>query len=179
MTPHATDDPASWTLTRLADHLKATDHRRLGELAPRAAAYARRIRDVHAGQHPELTEVAALCDGLAAELQEHLRREEDGFFPAVRTAEKAIRAGAACEPGDAATIAASVAALGADHERFLVALGRLRDLTMDYALPFDACATYDLAFRTLRDLDAALRRHLPLEDDLLLPRALALVDAVH
>ncbi len=70
----------------------------------------------------------------------------------------------------------AVGELGAEHASLLAAMDDLRDLTMDYALPFDACATYDLAYRTLRELDAAVRRHLLLEDDVLLPRARALVD---
>ncbi len=177
MTPPEADDRAAWTLTRLADHLTATDHRVLGELAPRAAAYARRIRDVHGAQHPELAAVAAACDELAAALAAHLRREEDVFFPAVRRMERAVKHGEPAAAGDAQTVAASVAALREEHRGLVAALAALQGLTMDYALPYDACATWDLAYRTLRDLDAALRRHLPAEDDLLLPKALALVDA--
>ncbi len=81
MTPNPADDPRCWTLARLADHLKATDHRSIKEAAPRAAAYARRIRDVHAAQHPELGAVAAAADGLAAALEAHLGREEDAVLP--------------------------------------------------------------------------------------------------
>ncbi len=177
MTPPEAGDPAGWTLTRLADHLKATDHRRLTELAPRAAALARRIRDVHGAQHPELAGVAAACDDLAAALADHLRREEDAFFPAVQHTEKALKHGEPPAPGDAKTVAESAPALGGEHARLVAALDRLRGLTMDYARPYDACATWDLACSTLRDLDAALREHLRLEDDLLLPRALRLVRA--
>lgn len=177
MTPQDADDPAGWTLTRLADHLKATDHRVLAGLAPRAAAYARRIRDVHGARHPELAEVATACDDLAAALGDHLRREEDVFFPAVRRAEKAVRHGDAPAPEDVAGIAAAAPALRDEHVRLVAALDQLRDLTMDYARPYDACATWDFAYRTLRDLDAALRRHLTAEDDILLARALQLVAA--
>lgn len=165
------DDPSTWTVTRLADGLAATGHRPLKELGPRAAAYVRRIRDVHGAQHPELEETEALCDTLASVLETHLRDEEDVVFPALRRTEQAERLGAPAAPDDVETIARSLAALRADHERFLTTLDALRGLTMDYALPFDACATYGLAFRTVRELDAALRRHLAQEDDVLLPKA--------
>ena len=170
------DDPSSWTLTRLTDHLAATDHRALRETAPRAAAYARRIRDVHAAQHPELEEVAATCDDLTAALQAHLQHEEDVFFPALQRTEQAVRQDTPVAEDDAETLVSSLAALPSDHRRFLVSVDRLRDLTMDYALPFDACATYDLAYRALRGLDADLRRHLTVEDDTLLPGTRSLVD---
>jgi regulator of cell morphogenesis and NO signaling len=170
------DEPDSWTLTRLADHLKATDHRALKELAPRAAAYTRRIRDVHGAQHPEVERIAAASGELADALQAHLQREEEAFFPAVRRIEKARRQGAAVAPDDVKEIASSLAALRAEHERFLVTLDELRDLTMDYARPFDACASYDLAYRTLQELDGVIRRHLALEDEILLPKAQALID---
>ncbi len=173
------DDPSDWTLTRLADHLTATDHRSLRELAPRAAAYARRIRDVHAAQHPELDEVAAAGDDLTAALRAHLQSEEDAFFAALRRTEKAVRHGTPVAREDTATLITSLAALPDDHRQLLASLDLLRDLTMDYALPFDACATYDLAYRTLRELDTGLRRHLAVEDDVLLPRAQSLVDGLH
>jgi regulator of cell morphogenesis and NO signaling len=170
------DDPSSWTLTRLTDHFAATDHRALKQTAPRAAAYARRIRDVHASQHPELEEVAATCDALTAALQAHLQHEEDVFFPALRRTEQAVRHDTPVAQGDADELVRSLTALPSEHQRFLATVDRLRDLTMDYALPFDACATYDLAYRTLRELDAALRRHLAQEGDLLLPGAALLAD---
>jgi regulator of cell morphogenesis and NO signaling len=171
------DDPGSWTLTRLADHLKATDHRTIAELAPRAAAYVRRIREVHGAQHPELARVSAASGELAEAQDGHLRLEEDVLFPALRRTEKALRHGARAAPEDLKEIAALLTSLHADHARFLASLDELRDLTMDYALPFDACATYGLAYRTLQDLEAVLRRHLALEDDVLLPKARTMVES--
>jgi regulator of cell morphogenesis and NO signaling len=170
------DAPETWTLTRLADHLTAADHRRLRELAPRAAAYARRIRDVHGTQHPELEQVAAASDGLAAALEAHWRREEDVLFPALRRTEQAVRHGTRVDPEDVSAIASSLHTLRAEHEELLAILDRLRALTMDYALPYDACASYDLAYRTLTELDATLRRHLATADCVLLPKAQALRD---
>ena len=47
-------DYASWTLTRLIDHITAVHHAFLKANTAQNAAYARKIADVHGDHHPEL-----------------------------------------------------------------------------------------------------------------------------
>ena len=90
-------DYASWTLTRLIDHIKAIHHAYVRANAAQNAAYARKIADVHGDQHPELAEIAAACDQLATELMAHLEQEEAVVLPAIKRAEAAGRTGSAPE----------------------------------------------------------------------------------
>jgi regulator of cell morphogenesis and NO signaling len=170
------EDPAAWTLTRLADHIAVTHHRFLGKNLGQTGAYARRIRDVHGDQHPELAEIVAAYDKVATELTAHVQRQEEAFFPAVRRVETALRYGTEVDPQDVATMTRELGALPAEHEQAGAALDRIRDLAMGYGLPPDACATYTLTWRRLQQLEADLRGHAHLEVDIMVPKAARLVE---
>ena len=169
------DDVTSWTLTQLIDHIDAAHHTYVRENAPRIGALARKIEQVHGAHHPELAEISAVYGDMAAALMTHLDGEERVFFPAIKRAEAATRAGEAVDPADADTLRTGVGQLAAEHDEVGGALHRIRDLAMGYALPPDACATYDLTFRSLREFEADIHRHVHLENNILLPGMAALI----
>jgi regulator of cell morphogenesis and NO signaling len=164
-------DYGAWTLTRLIDHIKAIHHAYVRANVAQTAAYARKIADVHGGQHPELAVIAAAFDQVAVELTAHLEEEEGVVFPAIKRAEAAGRTGAAPEAADAATIARGIEALVREHGQVGAALNHLRDLAMGYGLPPDACATYALTYERLQAFEADLHKHVHLENNILFPRA--------
>jgi regulator of cell morphogenesis and NO signaling len=166
-------DYASWTLTRLIDHIKAVHHAYLGANTAQNAAYARKIADVHGEHHPELTRIAGAFDAMATELTAHLEVEEAVVFPAVKRAEAAGRAASAPHAQDAETIARGVEALVSEHEQVGAALRDIRDLAMGFGLPADACATYGLTYQRLQAFEADLHKHVHLENNILFPRAIA------
>jgi regulator of cell morphogenesis and NO signaling len=45
---------------------------------------------------------------------------------------------------------------------------------MGYALPADACTTYDLTYRNLQEFEADIHKHVHLENNILLPGMAAL-----
>jgi len=164
-------DYASWTLTRLIDHIKAVHHAYLRANTAQNAAYARKIADVHGEHHPELAQIAGAFDAMATELMAHLEIEEAVAFPAIKRAEAAGRAGAAPGARDAETIAHGVEALVREHERVGAGLRGIRDLAMGFGLPGDACATYVLTYQRLQAFEADLHKHVHLENNILFPRA--------
>ncbi len=164
-------DNASWTLTRLIDHIKAIHHAYVRANTAQTAAYARKILAVHGDQHPELAQIAASFDQMATALMAHLEQEEEVVFPAIKRAEAAGRTGAAPEAADAAAIARGVETLVREHEQVGAALHRIRDLAMGYGLPPDACATYSLTYERLQAFEADLHKHVHLENNILFPRA--------
>lgn len=168
------DDYASWTLTRLLDHIKAVHHRYLRENTARTGAYARKIADVHGAHHPELVEISAVYDEMATALMTHLDDEEQVVFPAVRRAEASARAGEAVDQADAEALREGAVQLAAEHDEVGGALHRIHDLSMGYALPADSCATYSLAFSSLQEFEADIHKHVHLENNILLPRMAAL-----
>jgi regulator of cell morphogenesis and NO signaling len=164
-------DYASWTLTRLIDHIKAVHHAYLRANTAQNAAYARKIADVHGEHHPELARIAGAFDGMATELTAHLEEEEAVVFPAIKRAEAAGRTASAPGAQDAETIARGVRALVREHEQVGAALREIRNLAMGFGPPADACATYVLTYQRLRAFEADLHKHVHLENNILFPRA--------
>ncbi len=164
-------DYASWTLTRLVDHIKAVHHAYVRANAAQTAAFARRIADVHGDQHPELAQIATAFDQVATKLVTHLDHEEAKVFPAIRRAEAAGRTGSPPEPEDAVVIARGTEALVCEHEQVGDALRRIRDLAMGYGVPYDACATWSLTYERLQAFEADLHKHVHLENNILFPQA--------
>lgn len=168
------DDFASWTLARLIEHIQAVHHTYLRENTARIGAYALKIAEVHGAHHPELAEISTVYDAMAAALVTHLDDEDKVFFPAVTRAEAAAGAGEAVDPADAEVLRRGVEQLAAEHVEVGGALHRIRDLSMGYALPADACTTYDLTYRNLQEFEADIHKHVHLENNILLPGMAAL-----
>ena len=59
----------------------------------------------------------------------------------------------------------------AEHDDAGEALERIREITRGFASPPYACVTYRALMAGLSELDADLRRHIHLENDVLFPRA--------
>ena len=166
-------DYASWTLTRLIDHIKAIHHAYVRANAAQTAAYARKIDDVHGDRHPELAQIAEAFGRMATELVVHLEQEEEVVFPAIKRAEAAGRAGSAPSATDAETIARGIETLVHEHDHVGGALHHIRDLAMGYGLPPDACATWSLTYERLKAFEADLHKHVHLENNILFPQACA------
>lgn len=159
-------------LGELIDHVLDRYHARLREELPRLGAMAARVLEVHGDKHPEtLPALAATFDGLRAELDAHMAKEEQVLFPAVRRLEAAPTVGARLP---SPPLAAPIAAMEHEHEDAGRALDELRRLTGGYQPPAGACTTFRGLYHGLAELEADLHRHIHLENNVLFPRAAAL-----
>ena len=163
-------DYASWTLTRLIDHITSVHHTYLRANTAQNAAYARKIAEVHGDHHPELVQIANVYARMATELMAHLEQEEERVFPAIKRAE-AETAGASADGANEVVIRNGVEDLMREHEEVGAALHHIRDLAMGYALPPDACVTYTLTYQRLQAFEADLHKHVHLENNILFPGA--------
>jgi regulator of cell morphogenesis and NO signaling len=64
-----------------------------------------------------------------------------------------------------------------EHEAVEEILAELRAVTANYALPPDACESFQALYAALEGLEADLHRHIRLENDILFPGAIALETA--
>lgn len=161
----------SWELPFLADYIVATHHAYLNDSTGRIAASARKIAGVHGARHPELVEIAALFDRIAADMTSHLREEEEVLFPAVKRLATAAKGGTAPEDRDRETVRASLATLDREHQAIGDAVHEIRRLAGGYALPAEACNTYRVTFELLREFEEDLHTHVHLENNILFPKA--------
>ena len=144
-------------LEELVRHIVDTYHRPLHEELPRLEAMARKVAQVHAERDPErrLPAIVADLTKLAAELENHMMREERVLFPMLLSGFRA----------------APVHVFVDDHAEAGEALARLRELTDGYVPPADACNTWRALWAGLAALEADTHQHIHLENNVLFPRA--------
>ena len=148
--------PVAELVRHIVDHFHAS----LREELPRLEAMARKVARVHGDKEP--VRLPALLESfltLKAEVDEHLREEEEALFPA-------ILAGTANPE-------APVAAFVDDHSRVGRELERIRELTDGFRVPDGACNTWNALWHGLAALETDLHEHIHLENNVLFPRAAA------
>jgi len=161
----------SWEMPFLADYIVNAHHTYLKENTGQIAAYAHKIAAVHGAHHPEVIEIATVFDKIAGDMAIHLREEEEVFFPAIKRADAAKKAGAAPAPKDLETIRDSLRKLGHEHEEIGDAVHTIRHLANEYAIPGDVCNTFVVTYQKLKEFEDDLHKHVHLENNILFPKA--------
>lgn len=161
-----------WTrasLPELIDHIVTTYHARLREDLPRLEEMAGRVARVHGAKAPRLLErIAAIAGELSADLHDHMRKEENVLFPAIR----ALAARHA--PALPVSLDAPVRMMMGEHDQAGALLAELRTITGGYAVPEWACATARALYDGLEELEREMHVHVHLENNVLFPAALRL-----
>jgi regulator of cell morphogenesis and NO signaling len=164
-------DADNWNtlgMVELVDHLEATHHAYLRDALVRMDPVAEKVAGVHGERHPELAEVLATFRALRADLEPHLMKEEQVLFPMIRALADAT------EVADfhCGTLGNPIAVMSSEHDRVGELLARLRSLTDAYTVPDDGCASYQLLYTGLAELEADTHLHVHKENNLLFPRAI-------
>jgi regulator of cell morphogenesis and NO signaling len=165
--PEAGD--VDWTavpLSALADHIVEEHHAYLRQELPPLTALVEKVARAHGDVHAELEDVRDTFAAIAAELSEHMVKEEQIVFPAC----VALEAGNV-GPG---SIEAPIQVMVHEHDEVAAGLARLRELTTGYEPPADACNSYRAMLDRLQTLELDTHRHVHKENNVLFPRALAL-----
>ena len=167
---------AAWALPFLIDYIVNTHHAYLKENDEQIAAYCRKIADVHGAHHPEVIRIAAIFDKIASDMAAHMKEEEEAFFPAVKRVKASLIAGATTDVGDRETIQESLRKLHREHEEIGDAVHEIRHLSRNYEIPADACKTFMLTYRKLKEFEDDLHKHVHLENNIHFPKATAIVN---
>lgn len=142
---------------RLIDHIVTRFHRpHLEELAD-AIVLAERVEATHKASDDCPLGLADLLARLAEDLEIHQHKEEAVVFPLL------LR-------GGGRTLAMPMARMLSEHDGLNRDLATLARLTAGFTPPAQACTTWRLLYGLCAKLDADLREHLRLENDVLFPR---------
>lgn len=164
--PEPEVNPASFPPAELVDHIVTAHHRFLRDELPRVLAMAARVAQVHGPHTPSLVEVYEIYTGMMEELAEHMRKEEQVLFPAIKAMARGESAGMPLDE--------PIACMLREHDDAGTALAKLRELTNGYQPPAEACNTYRALFAGLNDIEEDLHRHIHLENSVLFPAAQAM-----
>lgn len=159
-----------WKLDFLCDYIVNTHHMYVLKTLPELVLYTRKIASVHGEHHPELLEVASLFARINEELLQHLKKEEEVLFPAIKEAL------AASSPESKALIISEIARMQGEHEFAGGAMDQINEMTHNYLVPGDGCNTYRVSFKLLEQFEDDLHVHVHLENNILYPKALKLAE---
>lgn len=172
------DDPNTWTLTRLAEHIERVHHGYVSERTPVLQQYLGKLCKVHGEQHPELFDIALEFDACAGALAAHMKKEELILFPFVTRLELAKREQSAPPVPHFGTVENPVKMMMHEHDEEGERFRRIAALSNGYTPPADGCNTYRAAFALLQEFEQDLHRHIHLENNILFPKAVALERAL-
>lgn len=171
--PHSQPLPYNdWSLPFLSDFIVNTHHSYVRKNLPDITTYAEKVMKVHGNQHPELVLINTLVKEINSELTGHLVKEEKILFPYIKAL---VEAKDQTEPLQAAhfgSVQSPIHMMEMEHEQVGKNLAQIRELSGNYHLPADACASYSLLYRLLNEFEEDLHLHIHLENNILFPKAL-------
>lgn len=163
---------SDWGLDFLADYIVNTHHSYVRKNLPDIGTYAKKVMKVHGNHHPELLRIHQLVEEVNTELTGHLVKEEKVLFPYIK---ELVATKNNTQPLHAAhfgTVQNPINMMEMEHELVGKNLAEIRELSNNYLLPEDACASYSLLYRMLDEFEEDLHLHIHLENNILFPKAL-------
>jgi regulator of cell morphogenesis and NO signaling len=168
----STTDWNAATAASLIDHILDKHHAYLRSELPRLAGMLAKVIDVHGDHHPDLLRpLSPVYGGLKKELEEHMWKEENILFPLIRQMEQARDAGGAMPR---MPVGGPIQVMEMEHESAGNALRQLRQISLNYQPPEDACNTYRALLDGMKKMESDLHEHIHLENNILFPKALEL-----
>ena len=161
----------AWDLAMLADYIVANHHGFVRQAIPALLAHTQKIASVHGGSHPELHEVADIFEGVAEEMTAHMMKEEEILFPYIAGLAVASRGDGEAPSAPFGTVRNPIRMMEAEHESVGDAMARIRELTIGYRVPDEACTTYRVCLQELETFERDLHEHVHLENNVLFPKA--------
>lgn len=160
-----------WNLDFLADYIVNTHHKYVRKYLPELTGYAAKVAKVHGSNHPELLQINSLVEKINKELTEHMAEEESKIFPVIKEIVKTKESGNAYTRKGENSFAHLVKVTEEEHDSVGDATKKIRELSNNYAIPDDACASYKLSFKMLEEFENDLFVHIHLENNILFPKA--------
>ena len=165
---------ADLELGKLSDHIVKRNHEYIRNNIPSLKKNLEKICKLYGEQHPELFEIKELFTSAAWDLRTHIYKEETMLFPFIKRLESAKKINS---PTPKATFGSVLNPIGMmivqlqnESDRF----AEISKLSKNYLLPENACATYEVTLKQLRDFENNLQLHIHLESDILFPMVMEL-----
>lgn len=164
-----------WDMDFLTDYIIHVHHGFLRVKIPQIREELEHFVTGHRKQLPYLDEVQQLFEKLARHIIPHLQQEEEIIFPYIRQIAHAYTGQEPYARLLVRTLRKPVEDV-MNHEHNILGriLHSLRELTHNYQIPAEVCASHQVVFHKLHELDADLVQHIYLENNVLFPRAIAM-----
>jgi regulator of cell morphogenesis and NO signaling len=150
------------SVSQLTDYIVLKHHVYVKHAMPVIYQHLNRVATKHGERFPYMQQVFNLFATLQLEMDSHMQKEEMVLFPRIKEVDKALE-----QKSDQPVINAGYIS---NPEEAGELLAQIRQLTNDYTPPPDACTTFRISLAELRSFEEDLHRHIHLENNILFPR---------
>lgn len=172
------ESPDAKTATELIDYILETHHVFTKSAITRLSALAEKVCRKHGERHFELCALEKVFRELCDDLTAHMRKEENVLFPFIKHLEMSEANNLSSPQPPFKTVKNPVRMMMVEHDAAGDFLRKMRTITNDYALPEEACASFQALYFGLEELEKDLHRHIHLENNVLFPKAVKLEQKV-
>lgn len=167
-------DASAMSLARLIQHIVRAHHQFLRQELPRLEQLAAKIAAKHADQLPNMPRISELISNLRNDMFSHLEKEENILFPYIAQLDEDPLL--ACIPPQSCfqSVTQPVFMMVQEHELAEDIVDQIATLSHGFTAPEWGCTNMLAFFGSLRELQADLRRHVHLENEILFPKAIEL-----
>ena len=168
--PHHSSVPPrieQWRASLLVDYIVGNHHEYVRNAIPEIEALLEKVCAAHGEDNLELLNIQQDFNDLAAELLDHMTKEELALFPALKRLEASGNGGHPL----ADNIKAPIAMMEHEHRIAGDLMKSIRILSNHYTAPEFACPTFRITYQKLREFDDDLMTHVHLENNILFANA--------
>ncbi len=163
-----------WELDFMIDYIINNHHKYILRMIPIISMHLEKVASVHFENHPEMVEAAKIFSVVYKDLKQHMIKEEQILFPFIKQLVKAKRNNSKAELPYFGTVKNPIRMMIKEHETAGDDLYKIRDLTNNYAIPLDACSTFEVSLKELQEFEEDLHKHVHLENNILFPKSVKL-----
>lgn len=164
----------SWDLDFLTDYIVNIHHGYVKNNVELILGLATKVSERHGTQHPELIELSNVVKSTLQELVQHMAKEEQILFPAIKEINERKRNPEFQSKFMPGHLQHPIKVMEHEHDNAGEDLADFRRITKDYLLPAGACNSYQYLFEKLKEFEADLMQHIHLENNILFPKAIEL-----
>lgn len=158
------------SVSQLTDYIVLKHHVYVKHAMPVIYQHLNRVATKHGERFPYMQQVFNLFATLQLEMDSHMQKEEMVLFPRIKEVDKALEQKSDQPVINAGYISNPIHMMETEHEEAGELLAQIRQLTNDYTPPPDACTTFRISLAELRSFEEDLHRHIHLENNILFPR---------
>ncbi len=160
----------SWDVPLIIDFILQHHHEYVRSSIPQIQQLIDKVCDAHGADSPNLLFLRDDFRNLSEALLDHLPKEENVFFPAMRSL-FSRKSQQHPEADDSKYLAFPIEAMEHEHENAGELIKSIRNLTQNFTPPAHACPTFRMMYVMLEQFDNDLMQHIHIENNILFPKA--------
>jgi regulator of cell morphogenesis and NO signaling len=158
------------SIPQMTDYIVRYHHAYVKSSMTLIVTHLNKVNSKHGMNHPEIENILRLFKEVQLEMTHHMAKEEAILFPRLN------QVSISGNQISVNSIEGPVRMMEAEHELAGRLLKQIRVLTNNYQPPADACNTFVLVYKELENFEKDLHQHVHLENNILFPNALALLN---